>query len=244
MPTQKIALLIGALILIVGAVIAVSQYLTPETAQVDYALTGLQDGSYAGPVPDVERDVQFSPTTSEDVRAVIRAKVGELQAKLKQVPHDGNVWMELALRYHSAGDYQGAKEVWEFLVASGPTNVTALGNLGRLHHFELKEFEKSEEYFRAAIEANPARPEAYYELFDLYRYSFKKDTSAAPDILKEAMPIFPDDYGLPAGLGIYYRDRGQSGLARTYFEQALTIARAQNNMNAVQSLGNELANLP
>lgn len=244
MPTQKIALLVGVLVLVVAAVIGVSQYLTPEPVAVDYPLTAVQDGTFTGTIPSLEREVQVAPNTPEEVRAALREKVEEDQAKLKQVPYDGNVWMDLALRYHSAGDYEGAEEVWTFIVANTPTNVTALNNLGRLSHFELKQFEDAERYFLQAIEANPDRPDAYFELFDLYRYSYKKNTSAAVDIMKKAAVQFPDDHGVPAGLGAYYRERGQTGLARTYFEQALTIARAQNNMSAVQSLGNELANLP
>lgn len=244
MPTQKIALLAGALILIVAGVFGVSVYLAPEPVAVEYALTAVQNGTFDGTLPSIDRDVQFAPNTPEEVRAAIREKVDENQAKLAQVPYDGNVWMDLALRYHSAGDYEGAEEVWVFIVKNTPTNVTALNNLGRLYHFELKQFEDAERYFLEAIEANPARPEAYYELFDLYRYSYKKNTSAAVDIMKKAAVQFPEDYGVPAGLGVYYRDRGQFGPARTYFEQALTLARAQNNMTAVQSLGNELANLP
>lgn len=244
MPTQKIVLFVAALVIIVAAVLGVVYYSPGAPAAVDYPLSAVQEGTYEGVVPSLDREVQFLPTTDEAVRAALRAKVEEDQAKLKQVPYDGNTWMDLALRYHSAGDYQGAKEVWEFVLAAGPINVTALGNLGRLHHFELKEYEKAEQYFNQAIEANPERSEAYYELFDLYRYSYKKDTTAAVDILKKAQPIFPDDYGIPAGLGVYYRERGQTALARAYFEDALSIARTQGDLSAVQSLGSELANLP
>lgn len=244
MPTQKIALFGGALILIAVVVIGVGYWSPDKSAQVSYPLTSVQDGTFTGVMPPLDREIQVSENTPEEVRAALRSKVAEDQAILKQTPYDGNVWMDLALRYHSGNDFDGAREIWEFIVSQPPANVTALGNLGRLYHFELKDFPKAESYFLQAIEANPARPEAYYELFDLYRYSYKKDTSSAVDIMKDALVQFPDDSGIPSGLGVYYRDAGNKVLARTYFEKALTIARAQNNMSAVQSLTQELSNLP
>ena len=244
MPIQKISLLVGAIAglaaLIVGFV-----YLNPqEDVSVEYPLSAVMDGTYTGTVPSLNREIQVSATTDEAVRAALRVKVAEAQARLTRVPYDGNAWMDLALRYHSAGDYEGAREVWEFIISMPPPNITALGNLGRLHHFELKQYEKAEQYFKQAIEANPARPEAYYELFDLYRYSYKKDTTAAVDILKEASELFPDDPGIPAGIAIYYRDHAQPGLARTYFEKAVVLARSSGNLELVQSFNSELSNLP
>ncbi len=244
MPTQKILLLVGAIVVLAALVLGVV-YLNPtEDVTVDYSLTTVADGTYTGELPSLDREIQFLATTDEAVRTALRTKVAEDQARLKRVPYDGNAWMDLALRYHSAGDYEGAREVWEFIVSVPPVNVTALGNLGRLHHFELKQYEKAEQYFFAAVEANPARPEAYYELFDLYRYSYKKDTTAAVDILKKASEFFPDDPGIPAGIAIFYRDTGRPALARTYFEKAVVLARASGNLELVQSFNSELSNLP
>lgn len=244
MPTKKIAFFLAVLVLIVSAVLGVRYLTEKEEVVVDYPLTPVMEGTYAGTLPPTDYAVVFSESTREEVRAALRVKIDALQARVEEVPYDGNAWMELALRYHSAEDYDAAKQVWEFIVAVTPQNVTALGNLGRLHHFDLRNYETAEQYFKLAIDANPARPEAYYELFDLYRYSYKKDTSAAVDIMKQAAQQFPDDHGIPAGLGVYYREKKQYAPARTYFEQALTLARNQGNLSAVQSLTNELANLP
>lgn len=243
MPIQKILLLLGVIALLVALIIGIV-YLSPkEDISVDYSLTTVQDGTYTGTLPSRTREIQFPETTDDAVRTALRTKVAEDQARLTRVPYDGNAWMDLALRYHSAGDYEGAREVWEFIVSVPPPNVTALGNLGRLHHFELKQYEKAEQYFFAAIEANPARPEAYYELFDLYRYSYKTETTAAVDILKKASEFFPDDPGIPAGIAIFYRDTGRSALARTYFEKAVVLARSSGNLELVQSFNAELSNL-
>lgn len=244
MRTQKILLLAGAVVFI-GAVLAGGFYLFPtEEVRVDYTLTGIKEKTYSGSMPSLDREVIVSDSLPQEVKDVLRKKVADDQARLKRVPYDGNVWMDLALQYHSANDYDGAREVWEFVVALTPTNVTALDNLGRLYHFDLKNYELAEKYFRQAIVANPERPEAYYELFDLYRYSYKKDTSAAVDIMKEAAKVFPDDIGIPAGLGTYYREQGSPNKARSYFEQALTLAREQSNLSLVQALTRELSTLP
>lgn len=244
MPTQKILQFAAALI-VIAALISGFVYFRPSApVAVDYPITSIQDGTFTGTMPSLTREIKISDTTPDPVKAVLRQKVAEDQATLKKVPYDGNVWMDLALNYHAGNDYDGAREVWEFIITVTPTNVTALGNLGRLHHFELKNFETAEMYFKKAIDANPDRPEAYFELFDLYRFSYKKDTTSAVDIMKEAAKRFPDDTGIPASLGNYYRERGNTARARTYFEQALTMARTQNDMSRVQALTQELSTLP
>lgn len=243
MPKQKIALIIGVVVVIAAVVIGVG-YWSPKDVEVEYALTAVRDGTFTGVVPPLDRDIQISGDMPEAAKVVLRQKVADTLKELRSVPYDGNTWMDLALEYHTGNDYEGARMVWEFIVSQPPTNVTALGNLGRLYHFDLKDFPKAEEYLLKAVAANPARSEAYYDLFDLYRYSYKKNTSAAADIMKTAAKQFPDDSGIPAGLGAYYRELGKTGLARTYFEQALVVARAKNDLTQIDGLTRELSSLP
>lgn len=212
-------------------------------ADITYVLEPIHDGSYRGEVPSLSYETNFGATIPENVRAVLRGKIEKLIDSLKSHPYDGNAWMELALNYHTGNDFKAAERVWLFVVDVTPTNVTALGNLGRLYHFEYKDFPKAEEYFKKAIAANAERKEAYFDLFDLYRYSYKKDTTAAVDIMKEGMGRFPDDINFPAGLGTYYRDLGQKAKARQYFEQALTMARKMEDVGLIQNFTTELSRL-
>ncbi len=246
MQQQKLTLVVAGLLVValgaLGAWYALNQD-APQERDITYELTALKDGVYQGDVPVFSGPVAFSSTFPEELRVGLQEKIEEDLAYVRQYPYDGNRWMNLALRYHTAGDYQSAERIWLFLAELPPVSVTVLNNLGRLYHFELKEYEKAEQYFTKAIEENPDRADAYFELFDLYRYSYKKDTSAAVDIMKQGMERFPDDINFPAGLGVYYRDTGRPNQARVQFEKALSMARDVGDMNLIQNFTNELSRL-
>ncbi len=248
MPYQKAGLFVGALALIIVIVAVVALTLNDASertpTETTYVLAGVADGTYDGELPPLDHEIVFSDAFPEDARAVVRGHVEDAVTQLSLHPEDGNAWMDLALQYHTANDYEAARSVWEFLIAAGPANVTALNNLGRLHHFDVPDFPKAEAYFKQSLEVNPDRVDSYLELFDLYRYSYKKDTSAAVNIMRDAIAQFPDDIGLQAALGSYYRDIGNTAAARREFEAALSRARAVNDMNLISNLNAELARLP
>lgn len=246
MSTQKIITALGALIVLGALVYGATLVLDTQSeapAEITYILESVKDGTYSGEVPPLEYEVAFGPTIPEEARDVITSNVTRISTQLTRYPYDGNQWMNLALQYYQANDFAAAERVWTFIASMVPANVTAFENLGRLYHFEYKKYEQAEEYFKKAIEANPDRKEAYFELFDLYRYSYKKDTSAAVDIMKVGAERFPDDVNFPAGLGVYYRDSGRPNQARVYFEKALSMAREIGDVNLIQNFTNELSRL-
>jgi tetratricopeptide (TPR) repeat protein len=247
MPLTKLAPLAGTVVLLIALVVGISYFTNSQTisgGDVYYVLAPVKDGTYAGTLPPLTTDVAFDQTLPAEAQRAIQEKVDGTVAALEDTPYDGNLWMELALYYHSGGDFARARTVWEFMIAVDPNNVTALGNLGRLHHFQLKEYVRAEEYFNQAMSVNPDRPEAYYELFDLYRYSYKQDTTAAVDIMKRAGTQFPDDINVPLLLGGYFRDTGRPNQARAQFEDALGRARTIGDVTLMQNITNELARIP
>lgn len=246
MTKKNIALLAGVLIvagLAFGGWYYVSTQTQKEVSQIEYVLTSVQDGTYEGEFPPLDELPVIDANFPEDAREILIAKVEKAQTQLKKYPYDGNTWMELALHYHTVNDYAGAERIWRFIVSMSPANVTALGNLGRLYHFELKRYEEAEKYFLQALEANPERKEIYFDLHDLYRYSYKKDTSAAVDIMRKGEERFPDDTNFPASLGTYFRDTGRPNQARAEYTKALEMARTMGDINLIQGFTAELSRL-
>ncbi len=246
MSNQNILYSIGALIVIVAAGFGIAYYVTtPETgSEITYVIEEVKDGTYTGALPPLDHDPVFSASMPEEARVAIMTRIEKNRAQLTDHPEDGNAWMELALWYHSANDYDAARVVWEVIVATTPDNVPALNNLGRLHHFEVPDFPLAESYLLKSLAANPDRLEVYIDLFDLYRYSYKTNTTAAVDIMKKAMVQFPDEWGLGAQLGAYYRDTGRPTLARAEFEKVLKTARDAGMLDVVSTMNAELARLP
>lgn len=194
--------------------------------------------------PNLERAVTFSGSVPESTQAALRARHAELVARLTADPTNGGAWFNLALVYHEANDYDGAREIWEFLAGALPEDTTALDNLGKLYLYNLKDYPKSESYFMGSIMRNPELTTPYLELFNLYRYSYKTDTAAAVDMMSLMKARFPgntDPHMLLAG---YYRDTKDYAHARVEYEAALDIARTAGNVALVGAIGNELSSLP
>ena len=220
---------------------------TTEEAQTpNYTIEEVPYPTLEEMAPSLTRGVHFGETIPSDIRSVISARYAELQPLLKADLTKADLWFDLGLLYHSANDFDGAREVWLFLLQVLPDTSKAVvyDNLGKLYKFNLKDYPKSEEYFRLSMKANTNSLTSYTELFELYRYLYKTDTTAAVDIITEAANKFPkatDPYTL---LGQYYRDKGEYAKAREAYTKGLDRARDAGDMTLVRAIGDELATLP
>lgn len=195
-------------------------------------------------IPSLDRAPQFSSTLPEEVRASLTVRLSEIKEKIAEDTLNADSWFDLALVYHIGNDYDGAREVWEFLTKALPTNATAFDNLGKLYHYQLKDFALSESYFKQSLAVEPGAITPYLELHSLYRYSYQTNTTKAVDIIREAMTLFPKELGLYVTLGGYYRDIGNVTQARATFEEGLNKARDSDDVDMIATLGDELARLP
>lgn len=195
-------------------------------------------------LPNLDREIQFSDSVPGDVQVLITDKVNTLKAILRDTPTDAGAWFDLAVYYHNANDYEGAREIWEFLVMVVPGDTTAYENLAKLYHFSLQDFAQSESYFKQSLAIDSESLSAYLGLFDLYRYSYKTETSAAADIMNQAIVQFPEKLDLVLALGVYYRDRGNNAQARTVLEGGLNKARDAGDVALIAAFGQEIERIP
>ena len=194
-------------------------------------------------VPDLNRPVVFLDSFPEEARDSVTADISDLTLKLKEDPSSFENWLELALQRKLINDYIGARDVWEYLNVAFPTNSISFANLGNLYHLEFKDFTKSEESFMRAIANNPLSSHVYRGLHELYVYSYKQNTEAAADILKEGLEHMPGNTDILLLLASYYKNKNDAQNAKTYFELARVEAEKQNNVNLVDLINSDLENL-
>ena len=206
---------------------------------------GVLEGDAAA-IPDLTYVVQFGPHVSPAARADMQKKIDDVRGRLRADTARADDWLTLGVLYHGANDFEAVRVVWEFLlkVMSGPKTAVLYDNLGKLYKFDLKDFPKSESYFRQSIEVNPDSTTPYFELFELYRYLYKTDTSAAVDIITEAAEAFPNNPDPYVLLGSYYREMKNYDEARAAFTKALDRARELQNVQLVDAIGKEISSLP
>lgn len=153
--------------------------------------------------------------------------------------------MNSAIQYKTAGDYDAAREVWEYTSRVFPRNAISPHNLGDLYQHFLTDYAKAEEYYKRAISVDPTQSMNYLALHDLYRYSYRQDTSAAVDILKSGITKVSGNQAIDlyAMLGSYYQDRNDRVNASAYYTKARDAAQKIGDTALVEQLDVTLAEL-
>ena len=193
--------------------------------------------------PSLERPVNIPSVFTGEARVQMQMQLDKVIAILKKDRTDSNAWLDLALYRKMIHDYEGAREIWEFLITAGSTSSVIYANLGELYHLYLKDFPKSEFNYKKAIAGDPARAALYLGLHELYRYSYKQDSTLAADVLKEGIKKNPNAIELFIALARYYVSQKNKTDATTYFEKAISLSRALHNESQAKQLELELAKL-
>ena len=200
-------------------------------------------GGTANP-PSLDRPVTTPADFSPEARATFEQNVATLKERIRINPEASDGWLDLAIYYKTANDLDGAVDIWKYL-AEGKQNVVAYYNLGNVHHLYLKDYGNSEKYYKEAIQLGPSTALNYIGLHELYRYSYKQDSTAAADILNEGLTKV-DQRGrvdLFSTLGGYYKEKGDKANALDAYTKARDGARAEGNTALVIQFEREIAAL-
>lgn len=214
-----------------------------STAKGDYTIEQVPLPTLESLMPNLGHAIAFGASVPSDARVVLQKSIDAVTTRLTKDPTSAADWYNLAIYYHEADDFDAAAAVWKFLVRVLPNNSLAYENLGKLYHFDLKDYPKAESYFTQAIAINQNNWDLYNELYELYVYSYKQGGSAAVDILNKAAAALPTSSAPYFTLGTYYRDKGDAADARAAFEKAMDRARSTGDVNAMNLIGAELSKL-
>ncbi|MDP2593322.1 MAG: hypothetical protein Q8P52_01585 [bacterium] len=193
--------------------------------------------------PPLNRKLVIPDNFPESAEKSIRQRIDEVISELKDDPSSYENWLILAVHRKTINDYDGAREIWEYLNTVYPGQSVVLGNLGELYHLYLKNYAKSEENYRKAIEAEPSNIAYYRGLFDLYRYSYKTDTPAAENILKEGLEKNKNNLDLLILLAAHYKSGDRVTLAKEYYEKAFNQAKIEGREDLALQLKEIIDNL-
>ena len=142
------------------------------------------------PVPDLDRPVEFKSDVPNVIKIDTLGKISAVSESLKQNSDSLDNWINLGLLRKSIGDYEGARDAWEYASAIRPKNSLSFGNLGFLYGYYLNNNEKAEKNFMRAIENDSKLVYLYYQSFEFYRDKMKDDTKAK-EIIKKGIAEIP-----------------------------------------------------
>ncbi len=158
-------------------------------------------------MPDLDKEIIIKADITEDTKNTAITKIKEITAVLKQDYDQREEWLNLGIWRKTIGDYEGAKEVWEFVTLIRPNDPVAFHNLGDLYSLHLIDFSKAEKYYLIAVEKDPKTSFYYAKLYEFYRY-FVKKSDLAIAILEKGIKA-TGDQGLKTILDDYRKEIGK-----------------------------------
>lgn len=201
-------------------------------------------GGSVAQAPSLERPINFPVNFPTEARPILEANVVTLKERLRTNSEATDDWLDLAIQYKTVNDLDGAIEIWKYL-GEAKQNPIAYYNLGSTAHLYLKEYADAESYYRKAIEIAPSSSINYTGLHELYRYSYKQDTTAAVDVLKDGLTKVDarGQIDLYSTLGAYYKDKGDKANALDAYTKARDTARTVGITALVTQFDKEIASL-
>lgn len=135
-------------------------------------------------MPSLDRPVVFLPSFPAEARKPMTDKINATVAVLKKNPQIFDEWMALAIFRKTIDDFEGARQIWEFLAAGDPKNPLPFANLANLYAFDLKDPVAAEKNFIKAMQKDPTDVILCRQASDFYRYVRKDDAKAKETLQK------------------------------------------------------------
>jgi tetratricopeptide (TPR) repeat protein len=126
------------------------------------------------------------------------------------------------------GDFEGARDAWEYASLKSPKNSVSFFNLGLLYAEDLKDNQKAEANYLKCLENSKGESgnEQYYRgVVDFYTYFYPAQISEVEKILLAALQEerYQNSQDLMALLATYYQNNGQKEKAIEYWQKILII---------------------
>jgi tetratricopeptide (TPR) repeat protein len=126
------------------------------------------------------------------------------------------------------GDFDGARDAWEYVSAKRPKNSLSFFNLGQLYAEKFKDNQQAEENFLKTLENSKDENgnEQYYRgVVDFYTYFYPEKITEVEKILLAALQteLYQNSQDLMALLATYYGNNGQKEKALEYWQKILKM---------------------
>lgn len=175
---------------------------------------------------------------NEQQMEVLKRRLSDQAGSISVNPDQLAPWIDAGVVKKVIGDYEGARDAWEYASIIRPLNYVSFKNLGELYWHYLPDLPRSEENFRTAIKNDPSVFDAYISLSDLYRYSYKEKEGLADDVLLEGLDKNPKlGRDFTAYIARYYKETGNILKAIDFYTR-LSMIEPEN-----QDVKEELAKL-
>lgn len=219
---NKISKIIQIIVLI-GVILAAGYYLIKHP----------NNKEKSDPTTQLDRIIDFKVMRDDLTEEQINRYRDEFEANVAEVlvaenNFDFTRLNQMAMTKRILHDFDGAKEIFEYINQGRPDNSLAYFNLGVLYMEDLKDNVKAEESFNKALENSKGESgnEQYYRaIASFYRYYYPENIRKTEKILLDALgeDKYKDNIDIMALLADYYQVVGEKEKALEYWQKILKI---------------------
>jgi tetratricopeptide (TPR) repeat protein len=177
---------------------------------------------------------KFQPAEGLDSESFEKV-INELIMKKEVVlvdPKNPTAWHDFAALKQFLNDHQGAADAWEMSYKLQPYNFRTALNLATTYQYFIKDFEKSEYYYKKVLELQPGMTSAFEGLMDLYRYNLKNENDKYEPLVLQAIE------GDPANTAGYYSNLVSFYMSKENLDEdkAIKYWKEVNNLDSAKAL--------
>jgi tetratricopeptide (TPR) repeat protein len=187
-------------------------------------------------MPDLNLSVVNYSHIDEATFKVASQNIAILGADLKKDPKDESKWLNLGIFRKMIGDYQGSVEIFNFVGILWPSDYVPFNNLADLYQFYIKNYPLAEKNWLKVIELKSDYGEAYENLYNLYKESYKEKEAQALPVLLKGVKNNPGSISLLVYTARYYRSVGEKAQALAYYKKAIDKAAADKSDQILSEL--------
>lgn len=208
--------------------------IAPPTVGTSHPQTRPKYVPYSGRDPKEVRPVPDEVKLfTEDQKRKLFAEIENYGDAVKKDPDFFNGWLQGGLLKKVIGDYEGARDMWEYASIIRPQNSVSFANLGELYWRYLPDFPKSEANFKTSIKNKPSDGTTYVSLSELYFYSYAARADLADDILLEGIAANQNDVNIMKALAALYERKKDYANALVWWKKVAAAEPSNKEVAAV-----------
>jgi len=128
---------------------------------------------------------------NEEILEISLKDLNEQYQDLREGEYIYLSWINVGILKKRLKDELGAEKAWLNAINYSPDQSLPYGNLADLYLFNMKEYEKAEEYYLKVLEMDPNHQGYYIGLVSLYRYDMTEKANLIENIMINGANINP-----------------------------------------------------
>ncbi|MBI3632826.1 MAG: hypothetical protein HY226_00885 [Candidatus Vogelbacteria bacterium] len=216
---------------------------TPETTSTNTSRTGALLSNISTsilPIPNLDKKWQLPADYSDNIIRIMNFKISERTKDLKSNPDQFVSWLDLGILRKTVGDYNEAKNIWEYTASVWPDSLVSYHNLGDLYANYFKDNGKAEKNMKKVTQLDPHYIADYLSLNDLYRKMYGETGDKTGAVLLEGIKNNPDSVDLLMAIALHYKNVNNKDNAKKYYDLAIKVAENAKNDSLVKDIQAEL----